>query len=157
MKWHLTAALIAAIGWIGTPAAAQGGKPHGDWPIAVTVQLGTTRGDMVITPRHVVFEKGQQYRLILTNPSDVEHRFSALSFSPLVMTHGKPVIDMGAVIARPRLTARVPSGYVVREIDIAPGGTAVWRFTALSSRIAKIGCKIDSHARAGMTGTFSVL
>ena len=157
MKWKLAAAIFAAIGFIGTPAAAQQGDPAGDRPIEVTVQLGTATGDMVMMPRDVVFEKSQQYKLVLTNPSDVEHRFSVLLFSPLVKTYGKPKIDKGTVIGKPHLTGRVPSGYFVREIDIAPGGTVEWEFTPLRSRIAKVGCRIDSHARAGMTGTFGVL
>ena len=157
MKWKLAVAIIVTIGFIGTPAAAQPGGPAGDRPIEVTVQLGTATGDMVVIPRDVVFEKGQQYKLVLTNPSDVEHRFSVRSFSPLVMTRSKPEIDKGTVIGRPYLTGRVPSGYFVREIHIAPGGSVEWEFTPLRSRIAKVGCRIDSHARAGMTGTFGVL
>lgn len=156
MKWQLAATFFAAIGFIGMPAIAQS-NPHGDWPIEVRVQIGTAAGEMVIMPRHMVFRKGQRYKLILANPSGVEHRFSVLSFSSLVMTHGKPDVDKGAVIGRPRLTGRVPSGYTVSEIDIAPGGTAEWAFTPLKSRIVKVGCRIDSHAQAGMTGTFSVL
>ena len=106
MKWKLAVAIIVTIGFIGTPAAAQPGGPAGDRPIEVTVQLGTATGDMVVIPRDVVFEKGQQYKLVLTNPSDVKHRFSVRSFSPLVMTRSKLEIDKGTVIAKPYLSGR---------------------------------------------------
>lgn len=158
MKWQLNLAIIAAIGFvIGAPAVAQPGGPLGDRPIIVTVQLGTAAGEMVITPRDVVFEKGQRYKLILTNPSNVEHLFSVRAFSRSVVTYDKPEIDKGVVIGKPHFTGRVPSGYFVREIDIAPGGTAEWEFKPLWSRVAKVGCRIDSHAQAGMTSTFGVI
>lgn len=178
MKWQFTAAMIAAIsiistsataqnrgnpheGWVNdqrvTVAVVQPRNPHEDWPILIRVQLGTAAGDMIIMPRDVVFDKGEHYRLVLINPSNVEHRFSVASFSPSVRTNAKPEIDKGKIIGRAYLTGRVPSGYFVREIDIAAGGMAKWEFTPLWSRIAKVGCTIDSHIRAGMTGSFSVL
>lgn len=157
MKIQTVFALAAVCGALAWPSAARAANPPDAEPIEVTIQLGTPAGDLVIAPGDLTFEKGKLYKLVIENPSDVEHRFSVLPFATSVRTHGKPGIDNGTVLGRPHLTSRVPFGYLVREIDVAPGGRAEWHFTPYEETRAKVGCAEKSHAAAGMMVTFDVI
>ncbi len=148
-----SAAGICLAAFIGAQAA---GLDRGE-PVEVTIQIGTATGGMTISPGDPRFEKGKYYKLILTNPSDVMHRLSVASFASLVRSQGKPAIDRGEVRGGVVFTPRVPNGYRPREIDIAPGGTATWYFVPIQRASAKVGCKEDSHAKAGMVTTFGVI
>ena len=127
-------------------------------PIEVVIQLGTASGDLVITPRNLVFEIGKLYTVVLKNPSDVEHRLSVVSVASAVKTLAEPAVDHGEVKGGPTMKSRGrPFGYRVREIDVAPGGTAVWTFKAVREAGVDIGCKIDGHAKAGMVATINII
>jgi uncharacterized cupredoxin-like copper-binding protein len=127
-------------------------------PIEVVVQLGTAGGDLVITPRNLVFEKGKLYTVVLKNPSDVEHRLSVVSLASAVKTLAKPAVDRGEVKGGLNLGFRGPSrGYPVREIEVAPSGIAEWSFIPVREASVDIGCKIDGHAKAGMIAKINII
>lgn len=127
-------------------------------PIEVVIQLGTASGDLVITPRNLVFEKGKLYRVVLKNPSDVEHRLSVVSVASAVKTLAKPAVDRGEVKGGRNLKFRGPSfGDRVREIEVAPSGTAEWSFIPVREASVDIGCKIDGHAKAGMIAKINII
>ena len=170
MKKHLAIAVVTAVVWAWSGGIVSGeaadtwpvGQPYFDLsqqqPIEVVIQLGTASGDMVITPRNLVFEKGKLYTVILNNPSDVEHRLSVVSVASAVKTLAKPVVDRGEVKGGLNLKTRGPSfGYQVREINVAPGGIAEWSFIPVREASVDIGCKVDGHAKAGMVATINII
>ncbi len=157
MKRYLMVASAAACAVLATLVGVQAADRYRGEPVEITVQFGTAGGDLVMSPRDLSFELGKYYKLVLKNPSDVEHRLAVADFASSVRTYGKPTIDRGKVIGRPALKARVPVGYLPREIGIAPGGVAEWYFVPVRRASAKVGCTRDSHAEAGMVGTFKVI
>ncbi len=157
MKRYLMVATAAACAVLATLAGVQAADPYRGEAVEITVQFGTAGGDLVMSPRDLSFEMGRYYKLVLKNPSDVEHRLTVADFASAVRTYGKPTIDRGEVTGRAALKARVPAGYLPREIDIAPGGVAEWYFVPVLRTSAKVGCMQDSHAEAGMVGTFTVI
>ncbi len=157
MKRYLMVATAAACAVLATLADVQAADPYRGEPVEITVQFGTAGGDLVMSPRDLSFEVGKYYKLVLKNPSDVEHRLAVADFASSVRTYGKPTIDRGEVIGRAALKARVPVGYLPREIGIAPGGVAEWYFVPVRRASAKVGCTRDSHVEAGMVGTFKVI
>ncbi len=170
MKKHLAMAVATAIVWawsggivsveaVDTWPVEQSYMNHSQQqPIEVVIQLGTAGGNLVITPRNLVFEKGKLYKVVLKNPSDVEHRLSVVSLASSVKTLAKPAVDRGEVKGGLNLKTRGPSfGYRVREIEVAPGGTAEWSFIPVREARVDIGCKIDGHAEAGMVATINII
>ncbi len=157
MKRYLMVATAVACAVLATLAGVQAADPVRGEAVEITVRLGTAGGDLVMSPRDLSFEVGRYYKLVLKNPSDVEHRLTVANFASAVRTYGKPTIDRGEVIGRAALKARVPVGYLPREIGIAPGGVAEWYFVPVRRASAKVGCTRDSHAEAGMVGTFKVI
>ena len=122
------AAVAAAYACLLAVLAAQTIESARDDPVHVTLQLGTVDGDLVINPANVAFERGKLYKLVLTNPSDVEHRLSLAAIAPFVRGHGKPKTFNGKVACGLVFRSRVPVGYRVREIDVTLGGVAAWYF-----------------------------
>lgn len=170
MKKHLAIAVVTAVVWAWSGGIVSVGavdtwpvaQPYFDLnqqqPIEVVIQLGTASGDMVITPRNLVFEKGKLYTVVLKNPSDVEHRLSIVSVASAVKTLTMPTVSRGEVIGGLNFVNRGPAyGYRVREIDVAPGGIAEWSFIAVREASVDIGCKIDGHAKAGMVATINII
>ena len=157
MKRHLVTAIAAVYGCLAALAGAQAADPIRNEPIGFSVQLGTASGDLVISPRDLTFERGKYYKLVLKNSSDVEHRLSVASFASSVRTYGTLAIDRGTVIGRPNFKGRVPSGYLPRVIEVAPGGVAEWNFVPLYHASARVGCTIDDHAEVGMMAKFGVI
>lgn len=157
MKRYLVAATAAASQCLAALAGAQAADPASEAPIEVVVQFGTESNDMVITPSNLTFERGKYYKIVLKNPSGVEHRLSVASLAAAVKTLNKPVVDRGTVKGGLKFTPRVPYGYLPREIDIGSGGVAEWHFVPIQQVSAKIGCIIDSHAKAGMVVDFDVI
>ncbi len=157
MKRYLMVAAAAACAVLATLAGVQAADPVRGEAVEITVQFGTAGGDLVMSPRDLSFEVGTYYKLVLKNPSDVEHRVAVADFASSVRTYGKPAIDRGEVTGRAALKSRVPVGYLPREIDIAPGGVAEWYFVPVRRTSAKVGCMQESHAEAGMVGTFEVI
>ena len=170
MKKHRAIAVVTAVvwTWLGGIVSVEAvdtwpvEQPYMDLsqqqPIEVVVQLGTASGDMVITPRNLVFEKGKLYTVVLKNPSDVEHRLSIVSVASAVKSLILPTIDRREVIGGLDFKIRGrSSGYRVREIKVAPGGTAEWSFIPVREASVDIGCKIDGHAKAGMVATINII
>ena len=170
MKNHLAIAVVTAVVWawsggiVSVEAADTwpvGQSSEGlaqQQPIEVFIQLGSVDGDLVITPRNLVFEKGELYTVVLKNPSDVEHRLSVVSVASAVNTLAKPAVDRGEIKGGLNLKFRGPSfGYEVHEINVAPGGTAEWTFIAVREASVDIGCKVDGHAKAGMVTKINII
>ena len=156
MKKYLVTAIAASSACLAALTGAQAADPACEAPIEVTVQLGTASNDMVITPSNLTFERGKYYKIVLKNPSGVEHRLSVAFLAAAVKTLSKPVVDRGTVKGALRFTLWVPYGYLPREIDIGSGGVAEWHFIPVRQVSAKVGCIINSHAKAGMVADFNV-
>ena len=112
-------------------------------PIEVAVALGTKHGDLEFTPDKLTFETGRLYKLVLKNPSNSKHYFSALRFAAAVWT--RKVETEGAEIKG-----------AVREIELKPGGVAEWFFVPIQAGTFHLECTFEGHATTGMVGTIMI-
>ena len=135
MRKYLTAVGAAVIVCLGGLAGAQAASDGAPEPISISVQFGTEMGDMVITPHTLVFERGTLYRLLIENPSDINHYFTPLRFGEIVKTRSVQVTG-GEVQGSKRYGGRfwhLADPYRLREIEIRPGGSAEWLFEPLQA------------------------
>lgn len=159
MKRHLAVAVAAAFGALMALAGAEAADLSKQKPIEVVLLLGTETGDLVFTPNELTFEKGTLYKLVLKNPSTTKHRFAARGLNAVLWTR-KLEVDGGEVKGR-----RVWKGtrnwfqrpvsnftYMVRDIELEPGGEAEWVFVPTRAGILQFRSGIPAYADAGMVG-----
>jgi len=142
-KWTLLASTIVGATLLFGPAANAGGDLSNQTPIEVTVHLGTKDGKLAFEPKNITFETGKLYKLVLDDPSNSKHYFSALRFAAAVWT--RKIETRGEEIKGS-----------VREIELKPGGKAEWFFVPVQAGTFDLMCTVPGHAEAGMTGTITV-
>lgn len=138
LRKSILAILCLALTW---PAAAADLSKQ--TPIEVIVTLGSDEGDLAFFPSTLSFETGKLYKLVLENPSNEKHYFSALPFAAAVWT-------------RKVETAEAEIKGAIREIELKPGGRAEWFFVPVKAGTFDLSCTIPGHADAGMIGAISV-
>ncbi len=154
MKKQLIIAVAAAYAALAGAQAAEFGKQK---PIEVIVQLGTQDSELVIMPSQLKFEKNQLYTLVFNNPSNITHYLSVPRFGSAVWT-AKIDVQGGEVnrtgFQHPKRPILARSGaiflYIVKEIELGPGGMAQWTFMPVQTGRYKMECGVPAHAQAGM-------
>jgi len=128
-------------------------------PITVRLDMGK-EGDKEhrFYPDKLTFETGKLYRLVLHNPSDSKHYFTALSFAAKVWTRKVQVMDDLGEGAKQ--IGEIKGA--IREIEVYPGGTSEWWFVPVATGTSEFLCHIkekdgETHADKGMKGTVSIL
>lgn len=125
-----------------TAIAAQ--TPIRQTPIEVQVHLGTAANDLTFVPDHLEFEAGRRYKLILDNPSDQKHYFTAKDFADNIWTQK---VEAGQVEVKG----------AIHELELKPGAVAEWVFVPLKPGAYQLRCPIAGHTEAGMTGTVTIM
>ena len=74
-------------------SSALADKPHGPKAIEVKVAVGTADGQMKFVPNSLTFERGNYYKLVITNPSAHEHYFTSDAFATHIFTRKIEVLD----------------------------------------------------------------
>lgn len=133
----LTIALLAAL--VAVPEVAIAAAPSQLAAREVRVHLGNTANALVFEPDHLSFEAGQRYKLILDNPSDQKHYFTAKDFADNLWTQK---VEAGNVEFKG----------VVHELELKPGAVAEWVFVPQKPGTYELHCSIAGHAEAGMRG-----
>ena len=160
MSKRLIVALAAGGAWL---LAASGPQAAPTWPIAseaagqsieLSIVLGTDKDDLVVTPKDLVLTAGRTYRLTILNPSFTTHYFWAPEFGGQATWTDRISVDSGK--ARLRMTGAPGEAYTTWEIEIRPGGKAVWEFVPEMAGYFKWGCSDPAHVRAGMEGELFV-
>ena len=126
------------------------GDLGGQKAIPLLLDLGSKDNKMVFSPRHLKFETGKLYKLLLNNVSPEKHEFDAAALSDAVYTVKVEVISPdGTVMAELKGS--------VKEIEVMPGVTVEWYFVPV--RTVKKGemlCDLPGHKEGGMVGTFTI-
>jgi uncharacterized cupredoxin-like copper-binding protein len=109
----------------------------------ITVSLGSETGELKFFPDRLEFESGKRYKLILKNPSQQKHYFTAKSFADASWTQ------------------KVEAGHVeikgaIHELELKPGAAAEWVFVPLKSGTYNLRCTVAGHAEAGMMGKIAI-
>jgi uncharacterized cupredoxin-like copper-binding protein len=113
-------------------------------PGTVNVHLGTAAGELKFEPNQLVFTAGQRYKLVLDNPSDQKHYFTAKDFADAIWSQK---VDVAGVEVKG----------AIHELELKPGATADWVFVPQKPGTYELHCSIAGHAEAGMVGTITVL
>lgn len=112
-------------------------------PTQVTVRLGNQTNSLVFEPDQLFFVAGKRYKLVLTNPSNQKHYFTAKDFADAIWTQK---IEAGNVEIKG----------VIHELELKPGAEADWMFVPIKSGTYPLRCTIAGHTEAGMTGTITI-
>jgi uncharacterized cupredoxin-like copper-binding protein len=75
-------------------------KPHGPKAIEVNISVGTEDGQMKFIPDTLTFERGNYYKLVITNPSSEDHYFTSDAFATHVFTRKVEVKTKGAGVIK---------------------------------------------------------
>lgn len=112
-------------------------------PVEITVSLGTATNELKFVPDHLDLTTGQPYKLILQNPSQQKHYFTAKDFADIIWTQK---VEAGNVEVKG----------AIHELELKPGATAIWMFIPIKAGNYSLRCPIPGHTEAGMTGTITV-
>jgi uncharacterized cupredoxin-like copper-binding protein len=112
-------------------------------PIEMTIDLGTSTGDLQFMPNHLQFRAGKRYQLLLKNPSPLKHYFTAKDFADAIWSQK---VDAGNVEIKG----------AIHELELRPGTSAAWVFVPIRAGVYTLRCTVAGHAEAGMTGTLEI-
>jgi uncharacterized cupredoxin-like copper-binding protein len=143
LSWMLSV-LVGLGAWVLGPAAAMALAPSQKPPETVAVHLGTAIGELKFQPSQLVFTAGQRYKLLLDNPSDQKHYFTAKDFADVIWSQK---VDAAGVEVKG----------AIHELELKPAAVADWVFVPQKPGTYELHCSIAGHAEAGMVGTITIL
>jgi uncharacterized cupredoxin-like copper-binding protein len=132
--------------WAGVAIAAGVNAPEDlarQPQIEVKVSLGNTANELKFVPAQMAFESGKRYKLVLTNPSNTKHYFTAKDFADSIWSQK---VDAGNVEIKG----------AIHDLELRPGAQAAWVFVPIKSGTYELHCSIPGHTEAGMTGKLTV-
>ncbi len=135
--------LIFWLGMVATPAIAAEIPLVKQPATEVSVQLGNQAGELKFFPNQIRFDAGKRYKLVLSNPSQQKHYFTAKDFADAIWSQK---VDAGNVEVKG----------AIHELELRPGTEAEWVFVALRPGTYNLRCTIAGHTEAGMTGTITI-
>jgi uncharacterized cupredoxin-like copper-binding protein len=112
------------------------------------IQFGEYQNDLMVYPGKLTLQKGQLYRFVVVNPSDMTHVVAAPEFSDKALTSALMKTPPSTDLA----TASLAEGVAVR-----PGEMMEWYLMPIKEGTYKFGCAQSAHAKAGMHTMIEVL
>lgn len=112
-------------------------------PEEVRVSLGNVENELKFVPNHLEFETGKRYKLILTNPSNQKHYFTAKDFTDVSWTQK---VEFGKVEIKG----------AIHEVELKPGGELTWMLVPIRTGTYQLRCSIPGHTEAGMVGDITI-
>jgi uncharacterized cupredoxin-like copper-binding protein len=113
-------------------------------PTEVKISLGNSAGELKFFPENLQFVTEKSYKLILDNPSNQKHYFTAKDFADAIWTRK---VDAGNVEIKG----------AIRELEIRSGAVAQWVFTPMKAGNYDLYCSIPGHKEAGMMGKIAII
>ena len=108
--------------------------------VEVPVLLGSKDGALEFQTSTLMFDTGKLYMLVLENPSNVTHGFSAIGFARAVWTD--KLLMNGGEFTGP-----------IHEFTVPPGGKVEWSFVPVQPGTYDLECSVPGHVEAGMKGS----
>jgi uncharacterized cupredoxin-like copper-binding protein len=148
----LYAAVLCSVLLASTLASAQEKhQAQGPDALEVTIDAGTSDGQLKFVPAKLQFERGKYYKLIIRNPSPVDHYFSADGLGTHVYTR--------------KVEALSPEGKTLAEIhgqiydlELKAGTTVAWYFYPMTrGKQLKLYCHKEGHEEGGMVGEIEIV
>lgn len=109
----------------------------------VRVTLGNEANELKFVPDRLEFQSGKRYKLVLSNPSQQKHYFTAKDFADGIWSQK---VDAGNVEIKG----------AIHELELRPGTQAEWVFVPVRAGSYDLRCTIAGHTEAGMKGTIAV-
>ena len=126
-------------------------KPHGPKAIEVNVAVGSTDGAMLFFPHELTFERGNYYKLVITNPSKEEHYFTSDAFSTHIFTRKIEVKDNAG-----KTVAEIHGA--INDMELKPGASVEWFFFPMTKgKDLKLFCHKKGHEALGMVGSINII
>ncbi|MDH3316720.1 MAG: plastocyanin/azurin family copper-binding protein [Gammaproteobacteria bacterium] len=152
MFTRLTIAIAAILGMLlGSPVT----RAADTWPVQTEwdrtdmfIQFGEYQNDLMVYPGKLTLQRGELYRFVVINPSEMTHIVAAPEFSEKTLTSALMKTPASADLAK----ASLAEGIVVR-----PGEMMEWYFMPVKEGTYKFGCAQSAHAKAGMHAMIEVL
>lgn len=140
----LTVGLVLAVGLVDRGQAAWAAVAPAQQPLeTVTVHLGTAQGELRFEPDTLDLTAGQRYKLVLDNPSDQKHYFTAKDFADALWSQK---VEAGGVEVKG----------AIHELELKPGAVAEWTLIPQKTGQFDLYCSIPGHREAGMVGQIRV-
>ena len=130
--------------WFGNSPAIAAMAPADQATQTIAVHLGTVDGELRFEPDSLEFVAGRRYKLVLDNPSDQKHYFTAKDFAD---TSWSQKVEAAGVEVKG----------AIHELEIKPGAEAEWVLIPQKTGTYDLECSIAGHAEAGMVGTIQVV
>ena len=126
-------------------------KPHGPKAIEVNISVGTEDGQMKFVPDTLTFERGNYYKLVITNPSSDEHYFTSDAFATHIFTRKVEVMDEeGKTIAEIH--------GAINDMELKPGASVEWFFFPMTKgKNMKLFCHKKGHEAQGMVRSINII
>jgi uncharacterized cupredoxin-like copper-binding protein len=126
-------------------------KPHGPKAIEVNISVGTADGQMKFTPDSLTFERGNYYKLVITNPSSEDHYFTSDAFATHIFTRKVEVMD------KEGKTITEIHG-AINDMELKPGASVEWFFFPMTKGTnLKLFCHKEGHEAQGMVGSINIV
>jgi len=109
----------------------------------VTVDLGTVDNQLKFVPERLTLKAGIPYKLVLNNPSDLKHYFTAKDFADASWTQK---VEAGQVEVKG----------AIHELELKPDAMAEWFLTPMKPGQYELHCSVSGHTEAGMIGTITI-
>ena len=138
-------AVCLMLWWSGgvSPIAHAATVPSQQEVVEMRIHLGDAANELTFEPSLLTFDTGKRYKLILDNPSNQKHYFTAKDFADVVWTQK---VEAGNVEVKG----------AIHELELKPGAEAEWVLIPLKPGTYELHCSIPGHAEAGMRGSIDI-
>ncbi|MGP1386317.1 MAG: cupredoxin domain-containing protein [Thainema sp.] len=148
MKRMMVSAVLVLLVGIGVFASGESAiavsAPSQQTPETMYVHLGNAAGELKFEPNQLEFTAGKRYKLVLGNPSNQKHYFTAKDFADVIWSQK---VDAGNVEVKG----------AIHELELRPGAEAEWVFVPQKPGTYELHCSIPGHSEAGMVGTITIV
>lgn len=143
--------ILLVVSFMLMSSLAYADKPHGPKAIEVKVSAGTEDGQMKFVPNKLTFERGNYYKLVITNPSKGDHYFTSDALSTHVFTRKVEVMDTAG-----KTVAEIHGA--IHDMELKPGVSVAWYFFPMTKgKNLKLYCHKKGHEAHGMVGTIDII
>jgi uncharacterized cupredoxin-like copper-binding protein len=126
-------------------------KPHGPKAIEVNISVGSEDGQMKFIPDTLTFERGNYYKLVITNPSAEDHYFTSDAFATHIFTRKVEVMDK-----KGKTIAEIHGA--INDMELKPGASVEWFFFPMTKgKDLKLFCHKKDHEAQGMVGSINIV
>lgn len=149
LSFAVVCCVIGGWGWVQPAMAAFLPKapppldPSRVAPLEVQVHLSSATNELKFFPASLQFVAGKRYKLVLDNPSQDKHYFTAKDFADNIWSQK---VEAGNVEVKG----------AIHELELKPGAIAEWLFVPIRTGTYELHCSIPGHTEAGMVGQLTV-